>query len=112
MSHHFPVTRRNLHCVALDVRYPQARLVLGVVAEVGVGDHVLGQALALQQRPEVVRVAGGGQFGAQEQGDHLRLAAWPQPPHTVHLAPASVVVTVILPAVGITQAVLITRHPR
>jgi len=45
---------------------PQPRLILGVVAEVGVDDDRLGQSVALQQRPEVVPEAGGAQLGAQE----------------------------------------------
>ena len=56
----------------------------------GVGDDALGQARLFQMRPEVVPGAGRGQLGAQEQRDHLRLAAWPQPPHTQHLAPTPV----------------------
>jgi len=54
---------------------PQARLVLGVVAEVGSRDDAVGQSGAPQQRPQVVLPAVGGQFGAQEQRDHFRLAA-------------------------------------
>ncbi|HEV2257889.1 MAG TPA: hypothetical protein VGS06_32540 [Streptosporangiaceae bacterium] len=65
----------------------------------GVGDNALGQAVALQQRLELGPETWGGQLGAQEQRDHLRFAAWPQPPHTHHLAPASRSgCTAILPA--------------
>jgi len=53
------------------------------------------QAGLVQQRPEFVPEAGGGQLGAQEQRDHLRLAAWPQPPHTPHLARTSVAVLLL-----------------
>lgn len=54
---------------------PQARLVLGVVTEVGGGDDAVGQSGALQQRPQVVPPTVGEQLGAQEQCDDLRFAA-------------------------------------
>src|SRR5215468_9693315 len=74
-----------------------AGLVLGGIVEVGSGDQALGQAGLVQQRLELVPEAGGRQLSAQEQRDHLRLAAWPQPPHTQHLAPTSLVHPDVVP---------------
>ena len=71
---------------------PQPCLVLSVGVEIGIGDDVLGQAGLFQVRPKGVPCAGRGQLGAQEERDHLCFAAWPQPPHTQHLAPVPVAV--------------------
>src|SRR5262249_24419600 len=72
---------------------PQRRLVLGVIAEVRGADNGLGPTVPLQQRPERVPEAAGGQLSAPEQRDHLRFAAWPQPSHAQYLASVSAAVT-------------------
>jgi len=92
---------------------PQARLVVHVLAEVWGGDDVLGQCGALQQRAQVVLPALGGQLGTQEQRDHLRFAARPQPPHARHLTSTSVAVSLSSwrhPALASTQETAAKAH--
>jgi len=62
-----------------DGKYRHARRcqAAGVIAEGGGGNDTLGHAVTIQQRPDLGPETAGEQLGAQEQRDHLRLAARP-----------------------------------